>query len=202
MREPAFSYAQYGEDKFIWDIVKRMANVPRVIVDIGASNGVNNSNSRWFIHMGWTAFLYEPDAHNFRLLQENTNNHELGGRVHMRQVAVSNVSGMVHWSSSGGQSQITGSVPGQMQEMVQAIDWSGVLKDTAASGMQIGILDIDTEGQEEKILRDMMRSPERPNFIIVEHQGEEHRKVDQRQILWDDYRAIRHKGVNTIWQLK
>jgi hypothetical protein len=66
----------------------------------------------------------------------------------------------------------------------------------------IGILDIDTEGGEEKILGQFLRLKIRPSFVIIEHQNDQHKINMQQHLLQEEYRRIRREGVNDIWQLK
>ena len=56
-----FNYDQHRERRCIVDYIrKNNLSVPTVYVDIGASDGVCNSNSRYFIHQGWVGYLFEP----------------------------------------------------------------------------------------------------------------------------------------------
>jgi FkbM family methyltransferase len=59
-------YTQYGEQSFLAEYAKKINN--GVLVDIGAADGVINSNSKWLIEQGWSALLVEPNEYNFNKL--------------------------------------------------------------------------------------------------------------------------------------
>jgi len=189
-----FKYDQHGEVKCIVDYIRQNnITVPTMYVDVGASDGVCNSNSRYFVHQGWRTWLIEPCPVNFKLLKTNTN--FMGSAVAVNY-AVGNENGKVKFKSEGGLSKVTHSgnieVPMIMvKELVEKIK----TKD-------IGILDVDTEGGEEGILLQFMKLKIYPHFIIVEHQCHEPKIKEQERILSPRYKRIARKGVNDIWHLK
>ena len=68
-------YSQCNEELFIFEYFKDKNN--GVVVDIGAADGVTNSNSRHLIEIGWSGLLVEPNKKNFNKLKnlyiESTN---------------------------------------------------------------------------------------------------------------------------------
>lgn len=68
-------YAQYNEEEFLINYFKGVNN--GTLVDIGAADGINNSNSRYLIELGWSGLLVEPNKKNFQklidLYSENKN---------------------------------------------------------------------------------------------------------------------------------
>lgn len=75
-------YSQYDEESIINSFFKNKKD--GLVVDIGAADGINNSNSRKLILDGWSALLIEPNPNNFSKLQtlyienENVNTLNLG----------------------------------------------------------------------------------------------------------------------------
>lgn len=59
-------YSQYNEEGFIDSFFKNKG----FLVDIGAADGVTNSNSRFLIEKGWGGILIEPNINNFRKLED------------------------------------------------------------------------------------------------------------------------------------
>ena len=60
-------YSQYEEDVFLSSFFKNLKN--GFVVDIGAADGISNSNSRFLIESGWSALLVEPNKKNFKNLE-------------------------------------------------------------------------------------------------------------------------------------
>ena len=61
-------YSQYNEEGFIDSFFKNKNN--GFLVDIGAADGITNSNSRFLIEKGWGGILIEPNTKNFNKLQD------------------------------------------------------------------------------------------------------------------------------------
>ncbi len=60
-------YSQYNEEEFLNDY---FGNKIGFVVEIGAADGINNSNSRMLIEKGWSALLVEPNVNNFERLKD------------------------------------------------------------------------------------------------------------------------------------
>lgn len=67
-------YSQYNEEGFL----KSFFNDKKgFVVEIGAADGISNSNSRMLIESGWGGLLVEPNKNNFnklKILYENRTN--------------------------------------------------------------------------------------------------------------------------------
>jgi hypothetical protein len=60
-------YSQFGEDKYISDvIVQQSIDIPKIIFEAGGYDGITFSNSRHFIEHGWEALLAEPKIEYFK----------------------------------------------------------------------------------------------------------------------------------------
>jgi hypothetical protein len=60
--------AAHGEEQVIRRWLDRLGDVPRVCVDIAASDGVDQSNTFFLFDEGWTGFAVEADPARFRAL--------------------------------------------------------------------------------------------------------------------------------------
>jgi FkbM family methyltransferase len=61
-------YSQYFEQEFLISYFNNKKT--GVLVDIGAADGINNSNSRYLIENGWEGVLVEPNKKNYNKLLE------------------------------------------------------------------------------------------------------------------------------------
>jgi FkbM family methyltransferase len=59
-------YSQYQEQEFLINYFAENKN--KVLVDIGAADGINNSNSRYLLENGWVGVLVEPNKKNYEKL--------------------------------------------------------------------------------------------------------------------------------------
>jgi len=60
-------YSQYNEEDFLLNYFNNLNN--GFLVDIGAADGISNSNSRFLIESGWSALLVEPNKKNFEKIK-------------------------------------------------------------------------------------------------------------------------------------
>jgi hypothetical protein len=61
-------YSQYEEQKFLLKYFNNKTD--GILVDIGAADGVSNSNSRGLIEIGWSGILIEPNKNNFSKIEK------------------------------------------------------------------------------------------------------------------------------------
>lgn len=64
-------YSQYNEEIFLIEYFKDRKGI---VVEIGAADGTNNSNSRRLIENGWEALLIEPNSNNYSKIKNLHNN--------------------------------------------------------------------------------------------------------------------------------
>lgn len=63
-------YSQYGQDRYIYE--NYLKNIPRgTFLEIGADDGVDKSNTKFFEDMGWRGICIEPSPRRFKLLNKN-----------------------------------------------------------------------------------------------------------------------------------
>lgn len=81
-------YAEFNQDKFVYDSFFSDKDTPGVFVDVGSHNGVSHSNSLFFEkHLGWQGICIEPNPELFSELQASR-------KCICLNVACANVAGM------------------------------------------------------------------------------------------------------------
>jgi FkbM family methyltransferase len=80
-------YSQYNEESFLTTFFNSITN--GLVVEIGAADGISNSNSRYLIEMGWSGLLVEPNKKNYIKIKNLYLNND---NVIVENVGCSNVS--------------------------------------------------------------------------------------------------------------
>ena len=63
-------YSQYGQDKWLYE--KYFKNKKNgVFLEIGADDGIDKSNTKFFEDIGWYGMCIEPSPKRFKLLENN-----------------------------------------------------------------------------------------------------------------------------------
>lgn len=62
--------AQYGEDPIINNFFEGKGITKGFFVDIGAADGIDNSNTNQLVNRGWKGILVEPNERDFNSLRE------------------------------------------------------------------------------------------------------------------------------------
>jgi FkbM family methyltransferase len=157
------NYSQYGEEALLNHFFN---NRTGYFIDIGAADGVTNSNTRNLVLKGWQGLLIEPCRHFFEqlnILYKNNKN------VKLFNGAVSDFDGKTEFYvyESGGDSQIsTISIP-QKESIEKSVWFNGkftehyevevksskfLMKQNMAP-TNIEFVDIDAEGSDMTILK-------------------------------------------------
>jgi len=187
-------FSQHKESTFLYNYIKKNnVNLPNTFVDIGSHDGVTNSNSRLFQNNGFYCIYFEPNPLLFSRLVGNTIKYN---EKEIYNLAVSDKFGKVKFNI----------VTKKNFEGHSSIDENGNHSVIAVSlksiwDKEIGILDIDAEGHDTKILKNIIDGGIRPHFVIIESNSKEERQK-QVNILTEEYELIHTIKVNTIWRLK
>jgi hypothetical protein len=64
--------SQHGENGIIAYLLSAFPNIPKVCLEVGASDGVTNSNTNPLWTSGWRALLIEGDAGHYRSLRQRS----------------------------------------------------------------------------------------------------------------------------------
>ena len=185
-------FSQHGESIWLYNyIAENNIMTPEVFVDIGALDGITNSNARLFLSQGWKGILFEPNSISFNKLFENTRDFNCD----IYNVAISNVVKkskfqIVTKKNFAGHSNINDN--GDYNVLCATLD---IFVDS-----EIGILDIDAEGHDNVILNSVINDLRiKPKFIIVEGNTPQARE-EQMLLLNKEYKLINTIKVNTIWE--
>lgn len=195
-------YSQHKESTFIFNYIKdNNFNIPKNIVEIGALDGVTNSNSRMFIELGWNATLIEPNPYSYQKLLINTSKHFK--KVKTFNVAIADTVDIKRFTpimkqNMQGRSHL--SEIGDIWVLTLPIDV------ILSKEKQIGIMSIDAEGYDTVIVKSLIENTSiRPKILMVENISPEDRvtpQIEQEKILSKEYEFVKQISVNGIWKLK
>lgn len=171
-------YSQCGEDKYI---AGKMAllRLEKTIVEIGAGRPEEISNSRYFIEQGFSALLIEP---NKDLYDELSSFYVSNDDVEVLQLVIGNSTGVTtiniskkHWALSS-----LDEVEGEsIKQVVGKEPIDRALSFWSKYPTEIGIMSIDTEGNDLPILQTLLDEKIYPQVLIVEALTED---VKQKEI--------------------
>lgn len=65
-------YSQYGQDKWLNENLFKNKK-DGFFIEVGADNGIRNSNTKFFEDLGWNGICVEPSPDRFAILSENRN---------------------------------------------------------------------------------------------------------------------------------
>jgi len=156
-------YSQYGEDQLISNYFNGRTGF---FIDIGAADGIENSNTRKLTESGWSGLLVEPCRHFFEPLNDL---YEKDNNVKLYNGAISDFDGktMFHVYETGNSSQIS-TISITQKEGIEKSTWFDgkftqsyeVDVKTPRSLMReynvpidIQFVDIDAEGSDMQILK-------------------------------------------------
>lgn len=65
-------YSQYGQDKWLFENIFKYTK-SGFFIEIGADDGIDKSNTKFFEDLGWNGICIEPSPERFKQLQVNRN---------------------------------------------------------------------------------------------------------------------------------
>jgi FkbM family methyltransferase len=171
------------ETEWLKEYIKaRGLNLHKMFVDIGAGDGEYCSNSLAFIEQGWEALLIDGLEANIEKCKQLHVGRPFVKCIHAilsdKVEKVCFVENKDHWSLSG----VATGTANRTTSMLSAI-----LKDKNINS--IGIMSIDIEGNEWKVLMDLLINGIYPQVLIVEGNTFEEMQF-HRDILEDQYKCI------------
>lgn len=120
-------YSQNNEEEFI---LKFFGNRIGAFLDIGAHDGIGNSNTYQLGLNGWRGACVEPSPSVFPILKKN---YEANTRVFCWQAAIAERDGQItFWDSEGDQ---LGTISSAQSEKVKSLGYS--LKETTCDGVTV-----------------------------------------------------------------
>jgi FkbM family methyltransferase len=187
-------YGQYNEDNYIRRTCEGAGvELTPYIVDLGCGDGLHNSNSLYWIESrGWDALLCDANNDVLDLARER---HEANGGVSIRHAIL---------DSQEYPATLSESPFGWSTNVATRDDNSEIstvrIKDILDSDRDIGILSIDLEGCDTRVLKDMFESTGiRPEVIIIEGNGESERADQRGFIISGGYIWLTRLDVNQIF---
>ena len=151
----------------VWRALIAELRTGDTFVDVGAYIGLYTVAAGSRLHSSGRVVAFEPDSHNFSLLQEHVRLNGLEGQVELRQAAISDKDERACFVSNG---STEGRLVLSASEDTTTIDV--VTLDRAFAGERIDVLKVDVEGYEEMVLRgarNLLRSRVlRPRAVFVE----------------------------------
>jgi FkbM family methyltransferase len=190
-------YSQCGEDKFLANYLKNK-KATKIIVEIGAGLPEEFSNSNYFIANGYKACLIEPNHMCYtRLVDYYKENQD----VKIYQTLISDAEGVTeldisnqHWALGK-----EATAESKVKQVVGKNTLINILKDFGQK--QIGIMSLDIEGGESKILQQLIDSKYRPEILLVESLNEQATK-DIEAVISKEYELLEVLSLTRIYKCK
>ena len=185
-------YAQFGQDK--WIIHRVFPGVTDgYFVDIGAGDGIKDSNTKALEDLGWTGVAIEPFPTNW------------GSRkcTLFKEVVSSKKGEVVEFRMAGGWGGIDKHI-GKMRNKVQTAPLVklttttiGDILERADAPSFIHYVSLDIEGAEYEALKGFPFSKYKVGAFTIEHNSEEPKRRQIRELLKKNgYRFVRQRGVD------
>ncbi|XP_061197809.1 uncharacterized protein LOC133205931 [Saccostrea echinata] len=208
-----------GEFLYIYKHILARRHFPyaRLVVDIGANDGLLSSNSFNFIQMGWSALLVEPQASQAEMAAKNVVRYVNPYRDNNQTVKViknviSNKSGVVSFLRRSDIADMEGHIaeeevfyPDNPPEgdIIQVVSIT-VKRFTSKYNVPkyFGVLSIDAEGTGNQILHSFIDLGFRPGYIIYEDLHErafELPDLTEKYLNENGYRLLSRRGWNLIF---
>jgi FkbM family methyltransferase len=192
-------YSQFGEQQYILEVLKDIKHGK--LLDIGAWDPIDKSNSRALLEMGWKGVLFEPSPGPLKNLIT-----EYGSRASSVEVVAGAVTG------DGGFIKLTvtddalssdinnsahlrtwGPTGGFYGEMtVYSIPLVAVVRHWGP----FDFISFDTEGSSVDLLRHMCILGPRPRCVVLEHDS----RIEELESMktWAQYREVHFNGTNVV----
>src|SRR5579884_352293 len=173
--EDMVDYSQYGQALLLDQLIT--GETPRILVDIGANDGVCGSNSRKLLEEGWQGLLVEPLPAVFAELERNSSNLP---HVTLAQCACSGKNGKaslrIGKDGELGQMSSLSNDPVIAENLAETITQvqTVTLGDLLAAHQipeDFGVLLVDTEGWDLEVLKGLEHTKHRPRIILTEDFG-------------------------------
>jgi len=183
-------YGQHGEDARILYWLDKVGIKNRRCIEIGCSDGIRGSNTKYFEDIGWDCICIDPIPEHVELARKV--------RKTVYPVAVHNSVGIVEFTKfKVGQENIMSSISSicpdhrlinQMSNIINAVETMYVpcmplkfLLPKEWEGSTIDFISIDTEGTELDILKDIVPDMD-INLFVVENNFDSQDVVDFMKI--------------------
>eukprot|EP00698_Gefionella_okellyi_P004121 TRINITY_DN1385_c0_g1_i3.p1 TRINITY_DN1385_c0_g1~~TRINITY_DN1385_c0_g1_i3.p1 ORF type:complete len:315 (+),score=52.85 TRINITY_DN1385_c0_g1_i3:46-990(+) len=196
-----------GEYAYLLSFMARSNKFPkhRIIVDIGAFDGLMSSNSFNFIQLGWDGLIVEPSPELMAKAKSHLERFATGWQtVEFAQVAVSDSDGEAYlnqFEGTGLENSLLNTSMGMKAPnnaiLVKTRRINTLLEEHKIP-LDFGILSIDAEGLGYQITHSLLETQFRPRFIISELLGDNLETMD-KELAAAGYSRLGATGMNGIW---
>jgi len=195
-------YSQYGQGLILEQLITD--DTPRVVVDIGAHDGIDGSNSRVLLEQGWRGLLVEPVPSVFARLRSNSTGFH---NVSLVEAACSDSAGtaFIYLGKDGAAPQMS-SLSRHPEILNNVTDTPISVRTTTLADLisdhaipeDFGALLVDTEGWDLTVLRGLDQTRARPRIIVTEEFGETN---DEKYAFLSErnYRFVGAWGFDSFW---
>ncbi len=177
-------YSQNGEDGVIEFILNKVPLIPRFIIDIGASDGIEFSNSRLLIEKyQFNGLLIEPNEPTFAKLEELYKDHSGIALSKMAVGEKTTQEGTINWH-------------GHFQNQKTTITEVNEVLTKFNTPKEIGFFSIDTDGSDNEILSAIDWNRFCPFFVIAEIDSSSDKNLQKQINIMDSagYFPVLHIG--------
>ncbi|KAH3806089.1 uncharacterized protein LOC127835133 [Dreissena polymorpha] len=197
------------EATFVMKQMQKYRHQPwqKLVVDIGANDGLMSSNSFNFIQRGWSAILVEPQKGQLEMAKKNLygfTNQSPGQKVTFVEGVISDHDGTETMLLSPDVVSMETRVIPNSGDSVLTITVNSYSVQTFAKKYDVpkyfGILSIDAEGLDVKILKQWMDLDFRPMYIIVEFLHQPNQDTGRESLEKLGYHRIGRIGFNHIYE--
>lgn len=173
-------YSQYEQDKWLYENYFKEKK-DGVFLEIGADDGIDKSNTKFFEDIGWTGICIEPSPKRFKLLKENRNciceNYAISdniGEVDFMDISGwgKGLSGIIDLYEDKHKIRIENETKSNLNKGVEIVKVKTQLLNNLFENHKIYKIDfctIDTEGSEYEILKTVDFDKYYIKIIIVEN---------------------------------
>ena len=203
-------YSQHGEDLFIESYM--LSTTPGNFLDIGANDGITYSNSRLFIEKyGFKAVLVEPTSACIAKLEELYSNNpnieiypyaidiaESDNIIYIGNLEPNTINQVATMSETEKTYWETNRSVVYNKETIKTKTVSNMLSEIKLDTFDI--ISIDTEGNDNLILDELIKLGHRPEFIIFEHNSNEDTIEKMKYSVSNLYQIVWENSINFILQ--
>jgi FkbM family methyltransferase len=188
-------YSQHGDSKWIYNHIKNK-KIQKLFVEIGALDGITNSNARMFLDLGWNGIFFEPNPISFNKLFNNIKKYK---NVQCYNLAIGHRTKVVNFNiierpNYHGHSRIN---KGGNHTVLM------ITPETIIPN-HVGIMTIDAEGYDTAIINHIINKTNiRPEILMIENEKKNGDiRKSQIDILQHEYTLLKQINVNSIWEKK
>jgi len=206
-------HSQYGEDQFIAGFFKQNPPRSKIFCDVGAFNGVDNSNTRDLYTQGWWGILVEPHPVFYQHLADlykGTQCITVNSAVGDAKSRKSQIDLCIPEHVSGWQLQISTCLEIEKERWPEVLVWTRVSVPLMPLSQVLGysngpvdFLSIDCEGMDLEVLEsgELWKLKDKPLLIMLEHNCNRHKTLEHSDLFLRGlgYTKVYDNGCNAAW---